>query len=224
MIIHIVAKGPGFLDAPARSENGEYEVWGLNDTPLYKKIDVLFNMHDIAKQPSPNKLCMVVAEQDKIPLYTLKKCDWLSNSKQYPFKTIVKKFLAGSMSGSIELEYFSSSLCYMVALAIHKGATEIHLHGASYFTNQRDNMQERSGVEFWLGVAIGRGIKVHAHGPTSLLKAGPNNDLYGYENNDIDYDHMFDEERWQKHEEKRIKQERIKNSLTVQANLQPKAA
>jgi len=208
VIIHIIAKGPGFLDAPARSETGEYIVWGLNDMPLYKKIDALFNMHDLTKQPPPNKLCMVVAEQDKIPLYTLKKHDWLSNTIKYPFDTIVKKFLSGHTVGKKPLKYFSSSICYMIALAIHKGATEIQLWGASYFANQRDAILERAAVEFWLGIAIGKGIKVHVHGPTTILKAGENNDLYGYENNDIDYTHNFDEERWKKHEEKRIEKVR----------------
>lgn len=204
MIIHIMAKGPGFLDAPARSESGEYQVWGLNDALLYKKIDVLFNMHDLTKQPSPNKLCLVVAEQDKLPVYTLKKHDWLSNSIKYPFDAVVKKFLAGHMVGKQPLKYFTSSICYMIALALYKGAKEIHLYGATYFTNQRDAELERAGVEFWLGIAIGRGVKIHAHGPTTILKAGPNNDLYGYENNDIDYTHEFDEERWKKHEKKRV--------------------
>ena len=210
MIIHIMAKGPGFLDCPGSNPDADYEVWGLNDAPLYKKIDVLFNMHDLTKQPPPNKLCMVVAEQDKVPLITLKKHEWLSNTKKYPFKTIVKKFLSGHMVGSQPLQYFSSSICYMLAMAIHKDATEIHLWGATYFTDQRDHQLERAGVEFWLGISIGRGIKVHVHGPTTILKAGENNDLYGYENNDIDYTHNFDEERWQKHEEKRIEKARKK--------------
>ena len=176
--VHLIGKGPGFLDAPALSE--EYEVWGLNDVRLYKEVDILFNMHYLNTIDSPNKICLIVAEQDNIPLYTIRKYDWLSNSISYPLDEIVEKH---------GHKYFSSSICYMIALAIHLKVTDLDLWGVCFHSNHKDIWQ-RSGVEYWLGVATGKGINITIHGESALLQVGADNQLYGYEE-EINYINDF---------------------------------
>jgi len=170
MKVHILGKGPGFLDAPALSE--EHEVWGLNDIRLYREsVDILFHMHDLNVATAPNKLALVVAEQDGIPLCTLREFEWLSNSFAYPLDEIIEQH---------GHKYFANTICYMIAYAIHKGATDIDLWGVSLFSNQRDS-EERSCVEYWVGVATGKGLNITIHGESALLKVGAKNKLYGYE-------------------------------------------
>ena len=172
MIIHIVGKGPGFLDAPALSE--DYQVWGLNDIRFYREeLDLLFHMHDLNVASSSQKLALVVAEQDKIPLCTLRKFEWLSNSFAYPLAEIIENH---------GYKYFADSICYMIAYAIYKGATEINLWGVGLFSNHKD-VEERCCVEYWLGVLNGKGINLTIHGDSALLKVGAENKLYGYEFN-----------------------------------------
>lgn len=76
-------------------------------------------------------------------------------------------------------QYFSNSVCYMLALAIEEGYERIELYGVNQ-AGLFEYMEQRKAVEFWLGVAIGRGIEIYIHPPTQLLKN--KFDLpYGYE-------------------------------------------
>ena len=176
MIVHLVGKGPGFKDAPSPAENydlpeHEYQVWGVNDAPIWKHCDVLFNMHDLAHCTEQEKIVAIMCEQRHIPLYSIKKYDWLANSVEFPIQDIIEEF--GVM-------YFSDSLCYMIAMAIYSGATTIHTWGLNLHSVTRD-FRERYCVEFWLGIAIGRGIELEIHEPSALLKTNEDNQMYGYD-------------------------------------------
>jgi len=171
MIVHLVGKGPGFKEAPDPSPNGEYQVWGCNDVPIWRQVDVLFNMHDLAHVTEQEKIVAIMCEQNFIPLYSIKKYDWLSNSVEYPLDDIVAEF---------EAPYFSDSLCYMIAMAIYSGATLIHTWGMNLHCITRD-FRERFCVEFWLGMAMGRGVEIGIHGESALLKTNELNQMYGYD-------------------------------------------
>lgn len=70
--------------------------------------------------------------------------------------------------------YLTSSIAYQLALAIHEGFSEIHLYGIDLNTDGEYAWQ-KPGVEFLIGVAAGRGIKVVVPDDCALLKGK----LYG---------------------------------------------
>ena len=63
--------------------------------------------------------------------------------------------------------YWSSSIGYMLALAIHEGATEIGIWGV----DAADEYQfQRQNIEYLIGLARGKGIKVHIPDASPLCK------------------------------------------------------
>ena len=71
----------------------------------------------------------------------------------------------------------------MIAYALLKGAKEIELYGVNQ-AGSHEYVEERPAVEYWLGIAVGMGVKVTINGKNSqLLKFkgmyGPGI-LYGY--------------------------------------------
>ena len=70
--------------------------------------------------------------------------------------------------------YLSSSIAYEIALAIYEGFSEIHLYGVDLNT-ESEYAWQKPGVEFLLGVAAGRGIRVVLPENCPLLKGT----LYG---------------------------------------------
>ena len=70
--------------------------------------------------------------------------------------------------------YLSSTIAYQIGLAIHEGFEEIHLYGIDLNTDSEYAWQ-KDGVEFLIGVAAARGIKVVIPDDAALLKGK----LYG---------------------------------------------
>jgi len=75
---------------------------------------------------------------------------------------------------STEEPYLSSTIAYELALAIHEGFAEIHIYGVDLNT-ESEYAWQKPGVEYLIGVAVGRGIKVVIPDNCALLKAP----LYG---------------------------------------------
>ncbi len=72
-------------------------------------------------------------------------------SRIYPLNRIIKKF------GS---DYFTDTMCYMLAYAIDKNYTEINLYGVD-MADRIEYIWEKGGLEYWIGYARGKGIKVN---------------------------------------------------------------
>lgn len=126
------------------------EVWGVNrGFKKARKLDKLF-MTDTRLDPygderfdteSLNKL-----DCDIISLHHIKGI----KSRRYPYKIIVKKF---------GTEFFSCTVCYMIAYALYKGYDYIRMYGIDMITT-KEYEREKGGVEFWIGIAKGMGCKV----------------------------------------------------------------
>ena len=77
----------------------------------------------------------------------------------YPLQDIMAEF---------GTDYFSSSTDYLVAWAIHNKYDRIELFGCA-MDDKGDHLEKRAGLDFWCGVAIGRGIKVVVHGNSTVM-------------------------------------------------------
>ena len=85
----------------------------------------------------------------------------IKNYEEYPLKEILKEY---------GVEYFTDSVAYMVAFAIFKGYTKIKMRGCDYFWGDEIHSGKRDCVEFWLGVAKGKGIEVDVGKGGTLLR------------------------------------------------------
>lgn len=77
-------------------------------------------------------------------------------------------------------DYLNNSISYMLAYAIAMRFKEIHLYGVDMAQDQlfsAEYRQQRPSCEFFIGVAIGRGIKVYIPPGSDLLKS---DHLYGF--------------------------------------------
>jgi hypothetical protein len=100
------------------------------------------------------------------------------SSIKYPKEEIVRMLLPNiwrDVNGKIDqVENFTSSTAYALALAIYKGFTRIELAGIE-MASDTEYVRQRPGVLFWIGVAVGRGIDVVLHSPLMM-----NDKPYGY--------------------------------------------
>ncbi len=101
------------------------------------------------------------------PAYMQQHWDIIPKSIPYPLETILAKFG----------RYFTNSVSYMIALAIHYGAKEIGCWGVDMATGT-EYAPQRPSCEFFLGIAAGMGIKITIPDEADLLKTRY---LYGFE-------------------------------------------
>ena len=118
---------------------------------------------------------MYVPDRDTdFPIYMLEYDSDVPGSVKYPFEEIVEDFGVNSSN----VRYFTNSFGYQVALAILMGFEEIHVFGYE-FASESEYAGQRPNAEYWMGLAIGRGIKFVRPENSSIL--GANEKLYGYE-------------------------------------------
>ena len=181
-----------------------FEVWGLNRGYLFmERADRWFEMHGqnvyTWQQRRPGKHLQWLNDFGG-PVYMHQETADIKTCVVYPLKALADFFgldslrigtfgkpaTAQNTSGSeIWLEtasirdtigepYLSSSIAYEIALAIYEGFEEIHLYGVDLNT-EAEYAWQKPGVEYWLGIAQGRGIKVVLPANCPLLRGT----LYG---------------------------------------------
>lgn len=83
-------------------------------------------------------------------------------------------------------DYYTSTPAQMLALAIYQGYEEIHLYGVDMLQSE-EYFYQRSGCEYYVGFARGRGIKVYVPPTSALCKA---NYVYGFSEPPTDIQHV----------------------------------
>ena len=113
-----------------------------------------------------------------IPIYMQEHYEDVPASVRYPKEEIVQALLPHiwrDVAGKVEqVENFTSSTAYAIALALYFGKTQIELAGIE-MTSDTEYVRQRPGVLFWLGIAVGRGVNVVLHSPLLM-----NDKPYGY--------------------------------------------
>ena len=175
MRVNIIGKAPGWQDAPI-----DGVCWGFNDHILKRPFSVMFDMHDIGNhervvgkngwklgklnRSESNAKCA----ETETPIFSLGYVDGLPVI-EYPLSDICKHF---------DTDYFSCGVAYAMAMAIYQKMTEIDIWGV-FLSFGGEHAYQKPCIEYWIGRAIGLGIKVTVHGMTTLLK-NSGNKLYGY--------------------------------------------
>jgi hypothetical protein len=101
------------------------------------------------------------------PIMLQEACPELERSMAYPREEIIKRFGP----------YFTSSLSWMLALAIATGAKKIGIYGVD-MAEGAEYVYQRPCVERLIGFAQGRGIKVYIPEHSALLKSA---ESYGWD-------------------------------------------
>jgi len=181
MRINIVGLGPGWEKAPSCA-SGLGEVWGVNGLILRRPVDLLCEMHNfdwtaeqlyrhqfasrgsfasreslwgrVAQKLSYWKQIVNALNKTNTPFLSVKEYEQIPSSIKFPFEWAKSEF---------PTDFYTCGICYMVAYAIYKGASEIHVYGCR-MEIQSEYKFPRGGVQFWLGVAVGRGIHVTVYG------------------------------------------------------------
>ena len=141
-------------DAPKEYDG---EIWTCNDGAIRRTvkyeapyITAMFDVHNLNVAEASEKQAALLCESFNIPVYSVQEYPWLRNSHRLPKEAI---------EALIQLDVFSNVVSYMLGYAILQGFEEIDLWAVHHHPAQRD-AQETAIVHLWLGIALGRGIKI----------------------------------------------------------------
>ncbi len=167
-------------------EDQQLVVAGLNRGYIFQqRADAWFDMHGPAiylnaqRRPG-NHLGWL--QQFPGPVYSHRPIEGVPNSVEYPLEAVAQTIAGnvyrvnakGVQKSAADEPYLTSSIAQEIALAIHEGYKEIQLFGIDLNTDSEYAWQ-KPGVEYMLGVAAGRGIKVVLPDNCPLLKGA----IYG---------------------------------------------
>lgn len=193
MHVAIIGLGPtadDFLDTVKRTGGRRAfcdQVWGINQIGDVFSCDLVFHMDDVRIQE-----LRAAAKPDGNIAAMLR---WLKSyagrvitSRAHPEYPCLEEFPLEQLINKLGYTYLNSTAAYAVAYAVLTGVTKISLWGLDFtYPNRNDAEKGRGCVEFWLGQALARGIKVTSSQHTTLLDAlvpWPEK-LYGYDTLDV---------------------------------------
>lgn len=159
------------------------EIWGINALGDIIACDRIFHMDDVRIQearaearPESNIAAMLGwLKRHPGPIYTSRPHEDYPGLVAYPLADVIN---------STGYAYFNNTAAYAVAYAVHLGVRKISLFGCDFtYPKAHDAEKGRGCVEWWLGFAAARGIKIAMPPSTSLMDAlvPPDERLYGYD-------------------------------------------
>jgi hypothetical protein len=181
--IAIVGLGNSFSEyilAKIRSETFD-EVWAINSMSGVIYHDKCFMMDPPSRfldTPNAGKQTNIMADRLRqkinIPIFSCTLDKRCPDVVEFPLQEVLQK---------TGYAYLNNTVAYSLAYAISQKVTDLHLYGID-FTHKAVNFAEagRACCEFWLAIAISKGIKVNIAHNSSLLDMNVPEDqkLYGY--------------------------------------------
>lgn len=170
------------------------ETWAINALGDIFACDLVFHMDDVriqeiraAAAPESNIAAMLRwVKTSQTPIMT---------SRAHPDYPALIEFPLEDVLNHLGHDYFNNTAAYAVAFAIHTGATQISLFGMDYtYPNVHDAEKGRACVEFWLGAAHARGIRITLPKTSTLMDSmyPQASRLYGYDTVDVAFNAQED--------------------------------
>lgn len=170
------------------------ETWGINALGDVFACDRVFHMDDVriqeiraAARPDSNIANMLQwMKSATVPIYT---------SRLHPDYPALVEIPLQDMINNLSFDYFNSTAAWAVAYAIHIGVEKISLFGCDYtYPNAHDAEKGRACLEFWLGFAAAKGVKIGLPKTTTLMDAiyPRQQRLYGYDTRTVNFDRTGD--------------------------------
>lgn len=146
----------------------DVELWGLNKSYTWMpRWDRWFDVHLKAAHSDPAQVEWMAKQT--IPIYMREHYDHIPTSVRYPVEDVT--------GHGNYLTLFTSSIAYMIAMAVHEGVGEIRLLGVDMATGT-EYAYQRDGCLYWVGIAQAKGIKVYIPDVSPLGRGA----LYGADN------------------------------------------
>lgn len=145
-------------------DNHDWQIWGLPwDEGYWPRMSRLFEMHDIkllrsAQSKRPDGYMGRLRHEIDVPLYMQDK--YFLNATRFPFEEVAE---------TIGKPYWNSSIAYALSLAIHEKAEEIAIYGVD-MAAEEEFFYQRPNIEYLIGLAVGKGIKVTIPEASPLCK------------------------------------------------------
>ena len=164
------------------------EVWAINAMADIIQCDRVFHMDDLKVQearasarPDGNIAAMIKwMRRHPGPIYTSVKREGYPGLVEFPLADVI---------GNGGIPYFNSTAAYAIAYAIHIGVKEISFYGIDYtLPNAHSAEQGRACCEFWIGMAMARGILINVPTETSLMDGCEPSErkYYGYDHFNVE--------------------------------------
>lgn len=153
--LYLIGGGIGKHEAPHDGMR-----WGVNATCLGTPVHMSFHMHDLenediyritgtkGKKKAEFSPFLSYVKFMNHPVLSIKEYPAFPSIKRYPYDEICDHF---------QTNYFSNSLCYMLAYALWEGYEDISLYGFNFILSD-EYRDELPCVHFWLGIACGMGL------------------------------------------------------------------
>lgn len=109
-------------------------------------------------------------------------------SRVHPDYPCLVEFPLEDILNVFEVAYFNSTAAYAIAYAVYIGVEQLSVFGNDFtYPNASHAEAGRGCVEYWLGIARARGIKITLPKTTSLMDACMTQEarLYGYDTLDV---------------------------------------
>jgi hypothetical protein len=173
--IIVCAQGPSWYQAPPVAPPN-CEIWGCNAIYRDHYVDRLFIGHDIRTimlhddgdfVENVNKL--------GVPVYMTYDYKVIENRAMIPLNEIMNTFKVG---------FFLNVITYILATAILQEPKELDLYGVDMRPDAGNETytNEKGSVEFWCGVARGKGIKINNTKESFVLKTKQMANFPNYQN------------------------------------------
>jgi len=153
------------------------EIWTANAAHTHgiTRINLFIDVHDptimqhsaMLGDEDDKKYLLWLLEEHPFPIYTLHPTPY-KDRKLYPLEDVCNDLFPNSPP------YITSSVSYLLALAIHQQVDVIHVLGVDAKPGSEYQYQ-KGGIEHLIGLARGRGIRVILPEFTNILSQG----LYG---------------------------------------------
>jgi hypothetical protein len=190
--VAILGLGPSlnqFIEL-AKRHGGKHvdEVWGINSLGDLFNCDRVFHMDDVRVQerraqanPEGNIARMLEwLKKHHGPIYT---------SRKHPDYPGLVDFPLADLTNAFGQVYYNSTAAYAIAMALFLDVKRIEVYGFDFtYPNAHHAEKGRACVEFWLGLAVSRGIDVKVPHVSTLMDAcEPEGRLYGYDTVDVKF-------------------------------------
>lgn len=154
-------------------DDPDWEVWGLNQlyrhTPrVTRHFDIHLEWEKDNVEGTDHRGWIKEAGEQGIPCYMVNPDPNLPSTVRYPIEEVIE---------STGIDYFTSTIAFELALAVHLGFSEIGIFGVDLIVSQ-EYSEQKACCEFWCGYAHAKGINVRIPSQSALLTQQYR---YGYE-------------------------------------------
>lgn len=157
-------------------DDPEWKIWVCSPGNAHgrcKRVDAWFELHAIEEMMSPRMRAMSSGyfgwlRTQAFPVYMQERNEYVPGAIVYPFQLMLDRF---------GRNWFSSSIAFMMAYAIHLGAKEIGIFGVDMAAPSEAYSAQKAGCIRFIEIAKERGITVTIPLDSCLGKQPP---IYGY--------------------------------------------